>query len=234
MMKRINIFWTGGLDSTFRVLELSTMPDVEIQPYYLNIPTRRSAFLEIKAAKQMTKIIRQMPNYNGHLLDLKAYNLTDFTYYDDIHTAREKQRKIGYSVGWQYCYCGDFCRHFGIRCEVCLENEETCSGHKAIMHETVLAENDFDYYIDKTKSKHNNIYTIFENIDFPKSVFTMTKQQEIEYIKSVQPEILNHLQICHRTINGVPCGVCTPCKQYIKLGLLDNTTLKYKTIRNTI
>ena len=32
-MKHINVLWTGGLDSTFRILELSKA-DVEVQPYY--------------------------------------------------------------------------------------------------------------------------------------------------------------------------------------------------------
>lgn len=230
-MKHINIFWTGGLDSTFRVLELSTMPDVEIQPYYLKLPIRKSTTLEISAIKNITSIIRSLPNYNGHLLDVKPYELTDITYFNDIHKAREKQKKTEYSVGWQYCYCADLCRHFNIRCEVCLENEPTCGGHKAILHDSILNENEFDYFIDKDKSPHNNIYTIFENIDFPKSVFHMNKNQEIEYINSIKPEILNHLQICHRPRNGKPCGICAPCKQYIKLGLLDNATLNYISIR---
>lgn len=35
----VNILWTGGLDSSFRVIELSQM-EVIIQPYYIIDPVR--------------------------------------------------------------------------------------------------------------------------------------------------------------------------------------------------
>lgn len=220
-MKHINIFWTGGLDSTCRVLELSTIPNVEIQPYYIKFPTRKSADTEIKSVQEMTKIIRELLNYNGGLLDLKVFNKNDFRRYGDIHLARSNQKRIGkYSVGYQYCYCADLCRYFNIRCEVSLEDETTCCAHRALKHEVTLTENELDYFIDLTKTKNNNICKIFKDIDFPKTIWHMSKSDEIEYIKSVCPELLNHFHFCHRKEDGFCCE-CSPCKSYIKLGLLN-------------
>lgn len=36
----INILWTGGLDSTCRVAQLSQMGNIIIQPYYIIDPCR--------------------------------------------------------------------------------------------------------------------------------------------------------------------------------------------------
>lgn len=218
-MKNVNIFWTGGLDSTCRVLELSIMHDVEIQPYYIIIPTRKSSQSEINAINNITNIIRKLPNYNGHLNDLKIYKIYEFENYPDIHKGRCNQKE--YKVGYQYSYCADLCRYLNMQCEICLENEPTCSGHRSIKHEVVLCENELDYFIDKQKSPKNNIYNIFENILFPKSIFNMSKKDEIEYITCINVKILDHIIFCHKLTNGELCGECTPCKSYKKLGLFN-------------
>ena len=37
----VNIFWTGGLDSTFRIVELSQR-QCTIQPYYIRLKKKQS------------------------------------------------------------------------------------------------------------------------------------------------------------------------------------------------
>lgn len=221
-MKKINVFWTGGLDSTYRILELSTIPDIEIQPYYIKFKERHSAFKELFAINKITDIIRNLPNYNGHLLNIKVYNTKDFKYYDDIHQSRIDYKKQGHNLGYQYCYCADLCRFFDIKCEVSLENERTCGGHYALKHFTTLAEDEFDYYIDKEKTDNKELVNIFENILFPKTVFNKTKREEINYIKSIESKILNYIVFCYKIkFDGKLCGECSPCKSYKKLGLFD-------------
>ena len=67
-MKTVNVLWTGGLDSTYRVLELSRT-DVTIQPYYLAYVNPSTKY-EIRAIRQITKVILSV-----HLSPLKYSHL---------------------------------------------------------------------------------------------------------------------------------------------------------------
>ncbi len=60
-MHTVHILWTGGLDSTCRVIELSRMEGITIQPYYLLDPRRHSTRQEIRAISRIFEDIRQHP-----------------------------------------------------------------------------------------------------------------------------------------------------------------------------
>jgi len=57
-LERINIFWTGGWDSTFRMLQLAEK-QVIIQPYYLK-DNRKSEELELNTIKILTEEILKL------------------------------------------------------------------------------------------------------------------------------------------------------------------------------
>lgn len=59
-IKKVNILWTGGLDSSCRIIELSRM-NVEIQPYYIWDTTRDSIKQEIRAMKRITQDVQNHP-----------------------------------------------------------------------------------------------------------------------------------------------------------------------------
>ena len=44
--KPINLFWTGGWDSTYRLLYLLIVEKKYVQPYYIIDLTRKSEFIE--------------------------------------------------------------------------------------------------------------------------------------------------------------------------------------------
>lgn len=50
----VNILWTGGWDSTFRVVELSRMEGITIQPVYVIDPNRKSVPYELRAMDNIT------------------------------------------------------------------------------------------------------------------------------------------------------------------------------------
>ena len=43
----INLFWTGGMDSTFRLIQLTVVYNKVVQPYYIIDPNRNSILFEI-------------------------------------------------------------------------------------------------------------------------------------------------------------------------------------------
>lgn len=76
-MKTIEIFWTGGFDSTFRVVQLSRYP-INLQPVYCSgvaRDIRKSECYELRAIKQITSLLREKKETQSTILPLKIlYN----------------------------------------------------------------------------------------------------------------------------------------------------------------
>ena len=54
-MQSIDIFWTGGMDSTYRVLELILIEEKKVCPHYIIDLSRASTLYEIKAIEKRLK-----------------------------------------------------------------------------------------------------------------------------------------------------------------------------------
>ncbi len=90
-MKTYEIFWTGGFDSTFRIVQMSRYP-IRIQPVYctgIASDMRKSEFYELNAIKRISALLRHKPATKAEILPLKivsksksGYDVThsDFVY----------------------------------------------------------------------------------------------------------------------------------------------------------
>ena len=58
----INLFWTGGWDSTFRLLQLIIVFRKRVQPYYIIDTTRKS----VQNEKQAINKIRELRPLHGN------------------------------------------------------------------------------------------------------------------------------------------------------------------------
>ena len=65
----VHIFWTGGLDSTYRVVELSRQACV-IQPHYIIIDGRKTVKNELKAISDITAILNSDKRSKAKILPL--------------------------------------------------------------------------------------------------------------------------------------------------------------------
>ena len=72
-METYEIFWTGGFDSTFRIVQLSRLP-IKLQPVYCTgvaSDIRKSEFYELRAIKQISALLRTKPETKAEILPLK-------------------------------------------------------------------------------------------------------------------------------------------------------------------
>ena len=67
----VQIFWTGGWDSSFRVLQLSKK-DVLIQPIYLD-DNRASADNELRAIDSIANKIKKLKSTKCSIYDLNSF-----------------------------------------------------------------------------------------------------------------------------------------------------------------
>lgn len=64
--KTVEIFWTGGFDSTFRVVQLSRM-NITVQPYYLS-DKRIAESYELNVIEKITQLINAHPDTKAEML----------------------------------------------------------------------------------------------------------------------------------------------------------------------
>jgi len=73
-METYEIFWTGGFDSTLRVVQLSRFP-IKIQPVYCTgvaRDIRKSESYELRAIKQISALLRAKKDTRADILPLKV------------------------------------------------------------------------------------------------------------------------------------------------------------------
>lgn len=218
----VRILWTGGFDSTLRILQLSRM-DVIVQPYYL------------VDSKYRNSIKNELEAMEAIMADIKADPLTRFVFKplikadvsgikpgaEVLDAWKRLDGEIG--LGSQYPWLASFAEENpGI--ELTIEKNE--NGHLRPYFRkngefVKCTEGDVSYLVlDRSKSG-SDMMTIFGNFHFPYPIFETTKQEMIdEYKKLGFGETMRKTWFCHNPVRNEPCGVCTPCRQVIAQDLL--------------
>lgn len=217
----VKVFWTGGFDSSFRMVQLSGY-NVAIQPYYLvDSKYRKSISYELNAISEITNDIEKNPATKCIINPLIKVDVSDVIPNREISEAYKRIRKQ-IPIGTQYEWLAGFAlTNPGI--EICLEKEE--GGHiynylntKGVMKS--ITDRDISYLILDGYDTDKDLFTIFGNFHFPMPLREWTKLDLVgEYKKLGFEETMNKTWFCHNPVNNEPCGVCNPCKIVVKEGL---------------
>ena len=215
----INILWTGGFDSTLRMLQLSKM-EVEIQPYYL-IDKRKSEKKELETISKILPDIVNHPQTRCTILPLIKFKVADLK--PDIELSEAYQRlHANHLIGIQLDWLGRFAKQVpGIELSV----EKSLLGHtyNCITQNgslTRIKEPKHGYYVVDKKKSHPDLIKVFGNFHFPDLLFENTKMQMIDLYRELGFEhVILKTWFCHTPIKNKPCGVCIPCKAVMLEGL---------------
>ena len=224
----VNLFWTGGLDSTFRLCELSREPII-IQPYY-EISQRKSTKYELKAMKKILDSLKFKKSTNAEILPLICI---DERFLPNIESTFNAWKCLyqKYRLGWQYEKLAYIANFLNINLEVSLEKSNRSKAVKVLTEEGNLV---CESYIPKNvkgnkdilefyhigSNASSNVKEIFDHLIFPKHLFSITKEEEIDWLKKNEFEdIMKLTWFCHDPIAGKPCGFCNPCKDALNEGL---------------
>lgn len=211
------VLWTGGWDSTYRVLDLILNKKVSVKPYYIIDERRRSTKMELKTMKLVKEMVKKVDN-NAALRILET---------EIIHrNVIPKNKKLTESyrslvkeshLGDQYDWLARYTYFLGINdLELCVHKDDTVEGFINKDVELIEIQNDKYYKLNKKPSKPELI--IFSNYHFP--LFDMTK---LDMEKKAKDKGFNHIMevtwFCHSPIKNKPCGMCNPCKYTKEEGL---------------
>lgn len=224
----INIFWTGGLDSTYRICELSLIKNLEIRPIYIKF--RHNCKEELNAIKIMSEKIIANPLTKAKLLPVRIIDIDTITIDKEIEQAYQwiKEHNI-VEFGLkrfpiQYMYLASFCKQEGIVCEIGIESEPHNRMQMAISKFGMLVESQYDcggrfYLLDKVGS-NRYLYSLLKYFHFPLPLYHISKQEEIiKYKEMGYDDIIGDTWFCHNPIKGKPCGYCSPCRQVMIAGM---------------
>lgn len=216
----IHILWTGGLDSTFRVVELSRRNCV-IQPHYL-LTGRKNIKHELKAISKITSILKKDKRTLANILPLETFSKNNLEEFSDISLAWELLKDKKNFKSGQYHLLARYARQKQLKMEMGLQFSENGTVVK-VLDETVLMDcpgNDEVRMIDPEKgSREWASLTIFKDFLFPKSLYHKTKIEEIEELKNQgYSEVLKNVWTCFSPVFGMPCGHCFACRSAKKEG----------------
>ena len=213
----VKIFWTGGWDSTFRVLQLALVENKLVDPYYLIDFHRKSYPVELTVIKNLREKINNITNL---ILPLKIYLKDDIPEYDEISQAYEKTKNIcrfGSQNKWMANFCA-FKKIYGIE----------VSSHKHIEpapYQKIIF-NDLNKQ-DYSLNKESIAYPVVKYFSFP--IVNFTKLDMLNYARQHNFEsILNETWFCHKPINNKPCGLCHPCT----IAIEQNRQIEFARFKN--
>lgn len=216
-MIEIEILWTGGYDSSFRIAQLSKIK-CAIQPYYLK-DQRKSEEYELGAIQEISDIIRRKVDTKCELLPLITMNTSEVQKNESVTLAFQEILKKQY-FGSQYDWLARFAvSHPGLELNIHKKDKASIVIQKygKVKKKT---ENEISYFVLDQNRSENALRLVFGSFHLP--LFHLTKVEMKKIYRQMElVDIAERAWFCFTPINGEPCGICNPCRYTIEEGLSE-------------
>lgn len=210
----VNLFWTGGWDSTFRLLQLVLAQNRTVQPYYLIDPNRQSLRNEISARRKIIdRLFKQYPHTQELILPGIFHEVGDITPNEQV-TAAYRLMRATKDVDFQYLWMSLFCHQWDIHSmELCVEKRSgVVVPPRRLVFGSFLVpvEGSREERMDKAFLS-TEVDTLFGCFRFPVRGYTK-QDMENEAQAGGWADYLFMTWFCHCPVRGIyPCGTCEPC-----------------------
>jgi len=216
----VNLFWTGGWDSTFRLLEVVILQHKEVQPFYIIDPIRMSAGFELRAMQRIKKqLFEEYPETKELVLPTRYQELSSVPEISQLHECFYRLREE-VPLGEQYKWLAYFADSQNLRQLEVSSHPSTGVTNEFLdkfMRE-IESEGELNYEIDQ-KYSGTDVYEVFKYFRFPVFRRSKIRMHEIAQEHGFD-HLLKHTWFCHHpTSKGIPCGGCIPCVVTLEDGL---------------
>ena len=232
--KTVNVLWTGGWDSTFRVLSLISDHDCIVQPHYVLDRERWSWQVELATIDRIiTSCAQPDRGFKGQVLRPKIEERDTIAENPEL-TANFKELLARGHLGSQWEWLSRFVRHLDLHdLEICIHIDDAS---RNFLSGNVREKFGFPNKTYVLAEVADPALSIFEGFEFP--LFDLTKRDmgDIALRKGFL-DILELSWFCHRPLRGpATCGTCTPCCDAIEEGMGHRVGwrghLRYRTFRH--
>lgn len=208
-----NVLWTGGWDSTFRVVQLYRL-GVTIQPIYIIDQSRLSYKKELESIGKITeRLPLKFPASQGQILPLiilKRKEIPYNLYLKLIHKYLRRKVKLGSQYYWLACVAK---KYPGI--ELSLHD-----GLYRLFKKSQLLEINDDLAGVNWKINPKKVgffwRQLFSNMTFPLIEISKPEMKKVSEEQNFF-DLMELTWFCHKSAEK-PCGKCSPCKQYVRDG----------------
>jgi hypothetical protein len=214
------LLWTGGWDSTFRLLQLLLELRLPVQPLYLLDDTRASASMEIATMDRIRDLLGERYPQTRTLLRRTIFDrVADIEPDDDVQRAYERLA-VKFGIGSQYEWLARYAVQHGtpgieMACE-CIP----FGASKVLMYRTVPTTSVHGYrtFSVDPGEPDPDVRLLFDGYAYP--LITTAREAMIDIAEAHGwVDLMGMTWFCHRpTSRGEPCGLCHPCLSNIGEG----------------
>ena len=218
--KATQILWTGGWDSTFRLLQLLIIHNMKVQPWYIMDPDRFSLSYELRAMQYIRNTFSNtFPAFKDHLLPTQYIELNSIPLNEDILNSINRIREKN-PLGQQYNWLSSFAFFYTLRdLEISLEKGGDGIFNFLRQKFTYINEDGVTFFKVDPKYEGSDEYNVFQYFRFPLMEISKLDMKGISKEHGFY-HILNTSWFCHHPrSNGTPCGVCIPCAGVVHAGM---------------
>lgn len=214
-----NILWTGGWDSTFRLLYSLILEECVVRPFYLIDTDRASTGIELRTMKNIKlRLFSKYPQTRQLLLPTQYKEVSDIAPNREITESYQRMQEKCF-LGSQYEWLARFAYEEGIKH---LELSTLKYGHPyKILRGFVKQkrkDNQLVYEVDDAASGTSE-YRLFSFFRFPLFNFTKLDVKQLSEQNGFE-DLMELTWFCHKPKrDGTPCGSCNPCRYTITGGM---------------
>lgn len=224
MEREIRLLWTGGWDSTFRLLRLSREEGLTIRPLYIRDHARKGMVYELGAMCEILSEVRAIAKARVSDVELYDRGAILHDYPDERISAAYSRLAEVYGLGYQYELFALLCKGLGVRAECCVEDSERSKAKAVIDAQCRLVPCE-DVPLGGAvrqrvapSGKDTDGEIVFGCLDFGSLGVSKTAAQRLSRETGWMP-IMRKTWFCHMPVNGRPCGICNPCKDALAEGM---------------
>lgn len=222
----VHLLWTGGWDSTYRMIYLLVKQKRTVQPHYLIEPKRRSVHEELIAREKIReKLISRYPEVKDRLCPSMFFDIDELP---DMPDVSESYRRLynRVPIGTQYEYMAKYCILMGLHdVETCIHTGGTANKLLDPVSHLVDTPDDH-YYMVSSRYKDTDEYKLFGHYHFP-----LYDVRKVDMGKAATDngwqDLLDLTWFCLKPLpDHTPCGRCHPCGMVMKEGMTWRIPLK--------
>jgi len=211
----VNVLWTGGWDSSFRLLQACICERATVQPHYVIDHRRRSVQCEVRAmASIKERIAERFPDARQRILPTVFYERCEIPANEAISASHAALVARGH-LGTQYEWIARLAQSARISTlELSVHRDDRAHG---FLRDVVSRDAHGRYSLAPNAA--GPAATLFKGLVFP--LFDMTKLDMAAAAREhAFAEILELTWFCaDPDRNMQPCGACGPCRYTIGEGL---------------
>lgn len=228
MSQPIDVLWTGGWDSTYRVLLASLIEKKEVTPHYIVDLNRKSSLRELKAISDVRSELRKIDeDAAGRIKALKITPITEISPIEEVTQSYQRLKEQAH-LGGQYDWLSRYARQERIdNLELSVHIDD-----KAYWFLQGKVEQQATGTGWRLANDAEGDIRIFSCFSFPLLETSKTDMRD-QATKFGFISVLEKSWFCFNPMSNKPCGTCNPCIYTIEEGmsyrLPNDAIFRYKT-----